>query len=159
MMKNRRLAAVLLAVLAVFTFVPMASAQSVPTLSNIRTGQHPDYDRVVLDMSGVTPDYRVRVSTSVVGCASGAPISMPGSNEILRVNVWGAAAHDDNGNSTYTGSRNFATPGLYNVRRIAFTCDFEADLGIAVGYANVGTWHRVFQLTNPSRLVIDIGRN
>jgi hypothetical protein len=158
-MMNRRLAAVLVAVLAVFTFVvPMASAQSVPTLSNIRTGQHPDYDRVVLDMSGLTPDYRVREVTGVGNCGSGSPVSMPGSNEILQVNVFGAAAHDDNGNLTYTGSRNFATPGLYNVRRVALTCDFEAVLGIAVGYNNAGTWHRVFQLTNPSRLVIDIGR-
>ncbi|MDT7788665.1 MAG: hypothetical protein QOF58_7084 [Pseudonocardiales bacterium] len=158
-MRNRRVTAVLVAVLAVFTFIPTASAQSVPTLSNIRTGQHPEYDRVVLDMSGVTPDFRVREVTGVVGCGSGAPISMPGSNEIISVHVWGAAAHDDNGNPTYTGSQNFATPGLYNVRRVALTCDFEADLGIAVGYANAGTWHRVFQLTNPARLVIDIGRN
>jgi hypothetical protein len=158
MMKYRRLAAVLVAVLTVFTFVPMASAQSVPTLSNIRTGQHPDFDRVVLDMSGVTPDYRIREVTGVANCGSGFPVSMPGSNEILAINVIGAAAHDDNGNPTYNGSRNFATPGLYNVRRVALTCDFEAVLGIAVGYDNPNAWHRVFQLTNPSRLVIDIGR-
>ncbi|WP_156212877.1 AMIN-like domain-containing (lipo)protein [Lentzea aerocolonigenes] len=157
-MKNRRVAAVLMAVLAVFTFIPTASAQSVPTLSNIRTGAHPDYDRVVLDMSGVTPDYRVREVAGVASCGSGAPVSMPGSNEVLSIYVHGAAAHDDNGNPTYTGSQNFATPGLNNVRRVALHCDFEAVLGIAVGYDNAGTWHRVFQLTNPSRLVIDIGR-
>ncbi|MET9627822.1 hypothetical protein ABZX92_10195 [Lentzea sp. NPDC006480] len=159
-MKNRRLAAVLMAVLAVFTFVvPMASAQTTPYLTNIRTGQHPEYDRVVLDMSGLTPDFRVREVSGVAGCASGAPISMPGSSEILAVQVLGAAAHDDNGNPTYTGSQNFATPGLYNVRRVALTCDFEADLGIAVGYANTSSWHRVTQLRDPARLVIDIGRN
>ena len=50
---NRRLAAVLLAVLTVFTFVPMASAQTTPTLSNIRTGQHNGFDRVVLDLRTV----------------------------------------------------------------------------------------------------------
>lgn len=158
MMRNRRLAAVLLAVLTVFTFVPMASAQSTPTLSNIRTGRNAGYDRVVLDLSGPTPDYRVREVTGVASCGSGAPVAMPGSNEILAVNVIGAAAHDENGNPTYTGPLNFATPDLVNVRRVALTCDFEGVLGIAVGYNNPNAWHRVFTLTSPYRLVIDVGQ-
>lgn len=156
-MKYRRLAAVLVAVLTVFTFMPMASAQSVPTLSNIRTGQHPGFDRVVLDMSGPTPDVRMREVTGVANCGSGFPVAMPGSAEILQVTLIGAAAHDDAGNPTYTGPQNFATPGLANVKRVALTCDFEATLGIAVGYANTSSWHRVFTLTSPNRLVIDIG--
>ena len=154
---NRRLAAVLVAVLAVFTFVPMASAQSTPTLSNIRTGQHDGFSRVVLDLSGLPTEHRVREVTGVANCGSGNPVSMPGSTEILEVTLIGAAAHDDNGNPTYTGSRNFATPGLTNINRVAFTCDFEATLGIAVGYANPNSWHRVFTLTSPNRLVIDVG--
>ena len=157
MMKYRRLAAVLVAVLTVFTFMPMASAQSVPTLSNIRTGQHAGFSRVVLDMSGLPTEHRVREVTSVADCGSGNPISMPGSTEILHVVLIGAAAHDDNGNPTYTGSRNFATPGLTNVNRVALTCDFEATLGIAVGYGNPNSWHRVFTLTSPNRVVIDVG--
>ena len=157
MMKNRRLAAVLLAVLAVFTLAPMASAQSTPTMSNIRTGLHTGYNRIVLDMSGLPTEHRVREVTSVSDCGSGNPISMPNSNEILEVTLIGAAAHDDNGNPTYTGPRNFEPPNLNNVRRIALTCDFEATLGIAVGYGNANSWHRVFTLTNPNRIVIDIG--
>jgi hypothetical protein len=153
---NRRLAAVLLAALTVFTFVPIASAQSTPTLSNIRTGRHSGFDRVVLDMSGLTADHRVREVTGVANCGSGNPIAMPG-NEILEVTVIGAAAHDDSGNPTYTGSRNFATPGLTNVRGVALTCDFEATLGVAVSYGNTYSWHRVFTLTSPHRIVIDIG--
>lgn len=157
MMKCRRLAAMLVAVLAVFTFMPIASAQSVPTLSNIRTGRHAGFDRVVLDMSGPTADVRLREVTGVANCGSGFPVPMPDSAEILQVTVIGAAAHDDAGNPTYTGPQNFATPGLTNVRRVALTCDFEAVLGIAVGYGNPDAWHRVFTLTSPNRLVIDIG--
>ncbi|NKE57991.1 hypothetical protein FXN61_14595 [Lentzea sp. PSKA42] len=155
---NRRLAALVLAATTVFTFVPMASAQSTPTLSNIRTGQHAGFNRVVLDMSGLPAEHRVREVAGVANCGSGDPISMPGSTEILEVVLIGAAAHDDNGNPTYTGSRNLAPPGLDNVRRVAFTCDFEATLGIAVGYGNASSWHRVFTLTNPNRVVIDIGQ-
>lgn len=156
-MMNKRMAAVLLAVLTVFTFVPVASAQSTPTLSNIRTGKNVGFDRVVLDMSGLPTEHRVREVTTVEHCASGNPIVMPGSNEMLHVTLIGAAAHDDNGNLTYTGSRNFATPGLQNVKRVALTCDFEAVLGIAVGYDSTSAWHRVFTLPNPNRVVIDIG--
>ena len=154
---NRRLAAVLLAVLTVFTFVPVASAQSTPTLSNIRTGRHADFDRVVLDMSGQPSEHRAMEVTTVENCGSGNPIAMPGSNEILHVVLFGAAAHDENGNPTYTGSRNFAPSGLTNVKRVALTCDFEATLGIAVGYDRAAAWHRVFTLTSPNRVVIDIG--
>lgn len=157
MNRHRRMAAALLAMLTVFAFVPMASAQSTPTLSNIRTGQHPGFNRVVLDLSGLPTEHRVREVTAVANCGSGNPISMPGSNEILEVVLIGAAAHDDNGNPTYTGSRNFATPNLDNVRRVALTCDFEATLGVAVGYNNTNSWHRVFTLTSPNRVVIDIG--
>ncbi len=157
MNRHRRMAAALLAMLTVFAFVPMASAQSTPTLSNIRTGQHPGFNRVVLDLSGLPTEHRVREVTAVANCGSGSPVSMPGSNEILAVVLIGAAAHDDNGNPTYTGSRNFATPNLDNVRRVALTCDFEATLGVAVGYNNTNSWHRVFTLTSPNRVVIDIG--
>ncbi|SDO03471.1 AMIN-like domain-containing (lipo)protein [Lentzea jiangxiensis] len=156
---NRRIAAVLVAVLAVFTFVPIASAQSTPTLSNIRTGQHAGFSRVVLDLSGLPAEHRVSEVTGVSNCGSGDPVTVAGSGirEILSVTLIGAAAHDDAGNPTYPGSRNFATPGLTHVRGVALTCDFEATLGIAVGYSNPSSWHRVFTLTSPNRLVIDIG--
>ncbi|MET9232466.1 hypothetical protein [Lentzea sp. NPDC003310] len=156
---NRRLVAVLAAVVAVFTFVPIASAQSTPTLSNIRTGQHNGFSRVVLDLSGLPTEHRVSEVTSVANCGSGNPITVAGGqvNEILSVTLIGAAAHDDNGNLTYMGSRNFATPGLSHVRGVALTCDFEATLGVAVGYSNPNSWHRVFTLTSPNRLVIDVG--
>ncbi|MDX3656182.1 hypothetical protein PV646_02580 [Streptomyces sp. ID05-26A] len=156
---NKRLVAVLTAALAVFTFVPVASAQSTPTLSNIRTGQNVGFSRVVLDLTGLPTEHRVSEVTSVSQCASGNPITVagPGINEILSVTLIGAAAHDDNGNLTYTGSQNFATPGLSHVRGVALTCDFEATLGVAVGYTNPYSWHRVFTLTSPNRLVIDVG--
>ncbi|MFD4671586.1 hypothetical protein ACFWNN_17755 [Lentzea sp. NPDC058450] len=156
---NRRLVAVLVAALAVFTLAPMASAQGTATLSDIRTGQHNGFSRVVLDLSGLPSEHRVSEVTSIAHCASGNPITVAGGqvNEILAVTVIGAAAHDDNGNLTYTGSRNFATPGLSNIRGVALTCDFEATLGIAVGYSNTASWHRVFTLTSPNRLVIDVG--
>jgi hypothetical protein len=152
---NKRIVAVLLAVLAVFTLAPVASAQSTPTLSDIRTGRHATFDRVVLDMSGQPAEHWAMERSEVSHCASAEPIAVPG-NKVLLVTLIGAAAHDENGNPTYTGSRNFPTPGLGNVRGIAFQCDWEGTLNIAVGYDDTYAAHRVFTLTNPNRVVIDI---
>lgn len=151
----RRIGAVLLAVLTVFTLAPVASAQGMALLSDIRTGRHADFDRVVLDLSGQPFEYRVMERPEVTQCASGAPISVPG-NEVLLVVLIGASGYDENGNPTYTGSRNFPTPGLGNVGGVAITCDWET-LDVAVGYDDTYAWHRVFTLTNPNRVVIDIG--
>jgi hypothetical protein len=152
---KKRLAAVLLAVLAVFTFVPIASASGPAELNNIRTGRHDHFDRIVLDMTGLPSDFQSREITSVTDCGAGNPVAVPG-NEVLESVFHYARAHDDNYNPTYPGPRNFPTPGLANVRGIAFTCDFEATLGIAVGYDDPNSWHKVYTLTNPDRVVIDV---
>lgn len=152
---KKRLGAVLLAVAAVFTFVPVASAQGHAELTNIRTGKHDGYERVVLDLNGLPSNSMSRESTEVSNCASGNPVPMAG-NEILETMFFGAASYDENYNPTYTGPRNFVPQGLTNVKGIAFTCDFEATMGIAVSYDNPNSWHKVFTLTNPDRVVIDI---
>ncbi|MDX8145355.1 hypothetical protein SK854_24815 [Lentzea sp. BCCO 10_0061] len=152
---KKRLGAVLLAVAAVFTFVPVASAQGHAELTNIRTGKHDGYERVVLDLNGLPSNSMSREATEVSNCASGNPVPMAG-NEILETMFFGAASYDENFNPTYTGPRNFVPQGLTNVKGIAFTCDFEATMGIAVSYDNPNSWHKVFTLTNPDRVVIDI---
>lgn len=157
----KRVVVLLLAVVAVFSFIPAssgmaASATGTPTLTDIRTGRHATFDRVVLDLNGQRPEYFVNEVDQLVNCGSGQPVSVPG-NGFLEVRLAPAAAHDEFGNPTYTGPRNFPTPGLANVRGVALTCDFEANLTVGVGYANANSWHRVFLLDNPTRVVIDIG--
>ncbi|MCR3748371.1 AMIN-like domain-containing (lipo)protein [Lentzea californiensis] len=152
---KKRLGAVLLAVAAVFTFVPMASAQGHAELTNIRTGKHDGFERIVLDMNGLPSNHQSRETGSVANCASGNPVPVQG-NEILQSVFHYAASYDENFDPTYTGPRNFSPAGLTNVKTIAFTCDFEATLGIAVGYDDPDSWHKVFTLTNPDRVVIDV---
>ncbi|MFJ8961217.1 hypothetical protein ACIRG5_17690 [Lentzea sp. NPDC102401] len=152
---KKRLGAVLLAVAAVFTFVPVASAQGHAELTNIRTGKHDGYERVVLDLNGLPSNSMSREATEASNCASGNPVPMAG-NEILETMFFGAASYDENFDPTYTGPRNFVPQGLTNIKGIAFTCDFEATMGIAVSYDNTNSWHKVFTLTNPDRVVIDI---
>lgn len=153
---KKRLAAVLLAVLVVFTFVPVASAQGHAELTAIRTGKHDHFERIVLDMNGLPSNSMSREATEVSNCGSGNPVTMPGSVEILETMLFSAASYDENFNPTYTGPRNFSPQGLENVKGIAITCDFEATLGIAVGYTDPDSWHKVYTLTNPDRVVIDV---
>ncbi|WP_434440125.1 AMIN-like domain-containing (lipo)protein [Lentzea sp. E54] len=152
---KKRLTAVLLAVLAVFTFVPMASASGHAELTNIRTGKHDGFERIVLDMNGLPSNSLSREATEVSNCGSGNPVPV-GGQEVLETMHFGAASYDENFDPTYTGPRNFVPQGLTNVKGVAITCDFEATLGIAVGYENPDSWHKVFTLTNPDRVVIDV---
>lgn len=152
---KKRLAAVLLAVLAVFTFVPIASASGPAQLTDIRTGKHDRFERIVLDMNGLPSNFQSQETTEVVNCGSGNPIAVPGA-EILHSVFHYAATYDENFDPTYTGPRNFVPQGLTNVKGIAITCDFEATLNIAVGYNDPDSWHKVYTLTNPDRVVIDV---
>jgi len=152
---KKRIGAVLLAVAAVFTVVPVASASGHAELTNIRTGKHENFERIVLDLNGLPSNSLSREATEVSNCASGNPVPMAGT-EILETMFHSAASYDENFNPTYTGPRNFVPQGLTNVKGIAFTCDFEATMGIAVSYDNPNSWHKVFTLTNPDRVVIDI---
>jgi hypothetical protein len=132
-----------------------ASATSTPVLTGIRTGQHPGYDRIVLDMSGPAPGVSYRNVDELIEDASGQIAWLTGEY-FVAVTATPAAAHDVAGNSTYTGERKFRTRNLRNVMAVAVTGDFEGYLSIGLG-TRTRTWVRVFTLTAPTRVVIDVG--
>ncbi len=152
---KKRFTAVLLAVLAAFTFVPAASASGHAELTGIQTGKHDGFERVVLTMNGLPSGSVSNEVTEVWDCAADKRVPVAGQ-EIVNTTLFSAATYDENFNRTYTGPRNFVPQGLTNVKGIAISCDFEATLGIAVGYANPSSTHQVYTLTNPDRVVIDI---
>ena len=133
-----------------------ASATSTPTLTAIRTGQHPGFDRVVLDLSaGATPSASYRHVDELIEDASGEIAWLTGEY-FVAVRVSPAAAHNDAGVSTYSGPTKFRTRNLRNVMAVAVTGDFEGVLSIGLG-TRTRTWVRVFTLTGPNRVVIDVG--
>ena len=154
---KKRLGAVLLAVAAVFTFVPVASAQGHAELTNIRTGKHDGFERIVLDMNGLPGNYvsKETAPAEISHCNTGDPVPLQGA-EVLHSTIYGAATYDENFDPTYFGPRNFVPQGLTNVKGVAITCDFEGTLGIAVSYDDPESWHKVFTLANPDRLVVDV---
>jgi hypothetical protein len=153
----RALAVLFTAFAAIVTMVSTASASSTSTvLTNVRVGAHETYDRIVLDFSGPAPTVPVaEVVPELFYDGSGKPVNLEGTF-FYQVMSRPAAAHDDNGQPTYTGSRKFTTPQLSNVQAFALTGDFEGQLTVGLGYRRA-TWQTVTVLTNPTRVVIDIG--
>lgn len=137
---------------------PTASqAPSTPMLTGIRTGVHPTFDRIVLDLtSGYRPEVTARFTDELTRDGSGEIEWLTGC-VFTDVAVHGARAHDDAGNSTYPGPQKFRTRNLTNVMAVAITGDFEATLSVGVGMRKQ-TWVKVFTLTGPNRVVIDVGR-
>lgn len=144
----KRIAAALIAAGVALSIVPAASAAEYAQLTNVRTGHHATFDRVVFDLTGGQVQDSVRSIAEPVGCGSGKPISAPGK-EFLEVRLQPADGH------SYTGSRKITT-GYATAQSVVFTCDFEADLSIAIGVGHANPTYRAYYLTNPLRYVVDI---
>lgn len=119
-------------------------------LTDIRTAGHPGFDRIVIEFNGALAAYDVRrqANATFTQDASGLPSQLAGSAR-LRIVFRHASAHE-----TYRGS-NDLTPRLTNVREARLIGDFEGVTTWGVGLSRQ-TCIRVFTLTNPSRLVVDV---
>jgi uncharacterized membrane protein len=109
----------------------------------------------VLDLSGPAPTVTNRWVDELIADASGEVVWLTGEF-FVDVVANPAAAHNDAGNPTYTGSQKFRTRNLRNVMAVAVTGDFEGYLSIGLGTRRQ-TWVRTSTLTSPTRVVIDVG--
>ena|SRR5947208_3415024 len=124
-----------------------------PHLVGIRTGRHATFDRLVLDLNGAAPGYKVGYVKVVRHDASGRVIDMRG-NYFIMVRLTPADAHTSNGTSTYTGPHKFWV-GYPELRQVAFAGDFEGVVSIGLGLRPHNGF-RVFTLHDPTRIVVDI---
>ena len=129
-----------------------AGAQSAPTLTDVRAGSHPGFDRVVFEFRGGLPEHRISYVNQLVEDGSGNPVSVAGAAD-LQVVFHGANAHNENG-SPSVGPRRFS-PGLPAVKEIAQVGDFEAVVTYGIGLDRRRPI-TVSTLSGPSRLVIDV---
>ena len=128
-------------------------------VTNVRTGQHYCFDRLVIDLNGPVGGYTVRYVPQVTQDGSGLPIPLRGQ-AFLQVTV-NAPAYDDKGDSTY----NPANPkeltdvsGYQTFRQVAWAGSFEGYSSLGLG-VRARLPFRVFTLAGPdtgSRLVIDV---
>jgi hypothetical protein len=129
-------------------------------LTNVRTGRHACFDRLVLDVDGkITNGYSVRYVTQVRAEGSGFVVPLRGGARLAVIAR--VPAYDDLGNATYTPAdtrelRNVA--GYRTFRQVAWAGSFEGQTTLGLG-VRARLPFRVFTLAGPgdgSRLVIDV---
>jgi hypothetical protein len=136
-----------------FTTGPKSSAggSGQAELYAIAAGCHSTYDRFVIRARFATPGYQVRYVQKVVHDPSGQPVSLPGAAR-LRVVIRQARAHTLGGTSLLPAA---LTPACPNLRKVKGAGDFEGIVSFGLGLQRK-TGFRVFRLTNPKRIVVDI---
>lgn len=123
-------------------------------LTAIRVGEHPGYDRVVLQFSGGMPTYSVDRTGTVYADPKGTPVALAGQ-AFLRVVFRGASATCPQPLAkTYTGPSTL-TPFYPELLVVSAAGDFEGYLSFGIGLATQGSYH-VSILTDPYRVVIDV---
>ena len=130
-------------------------------VTNVRTGRHACFDRLVVDLRGRAPGYDVRYVTNVTQDGSGFVVPLRGGAK-LQI-VVRAPAYDANGRSTYrpANQRELTNvAGFSTFRQVAYAGSFEGQTTIGLG-VRARLPFRVFTLAgsgSDTRLVVDVAR-
>jgi hypothetical protein len=128
-------------------------------LTAMRVAHHQGYDRVVFELDGAVPGYRVAYVREVLEDPSGRQVRIQGDARLL-VTLRGATTDTTFQTaqgatpSSYTGPRRLL-PDLPSVIEVRLVGDFEAVLSAGIGVDHTVPF-RVFTLTNPTRVVVDV---
>ncbi|GAC1503203.1 MAG: hypothetical protein NVS2B15_25960 [Pseudarthrobacter sp.] len=128
-------------------------------VTNVRTGQHYCFDRMVVDLNGSVKGYTVRYVPAVIQDGSGKEIPMRGS-AFLQVTV-NAPSYDGTGAPTYSPvepKELSDVSGYQTFRQVAYVGSFEGYTSLGLG-VRARLPFRVIALEGPgsgSRLVVDV---
>lgn len=138
--------------------VSPAGAGAKLTVSDIRTGRHDDFDRVVYELGGEgTPGWRVGYVDKAFQDGSGNEIALAGG-AVLQVLIDGSAYPFDSGVEQYAGPNPvLAQPGG-SVVEVNGSGVFEGVTQSFIGVTEPGTPFVVYSLTGPTRVVVDVAR-
>jgi hypothetical protein len=114
-------------------------------------GCHATFDRLVIRARSATPRYDVRYVNRIVADGSGRPVSLLGTKRI-RVVIRDARGHTQGGTNLLPS---VITPLCSNLRQVKLAGDFEGVVTFGLGLRRK-TGFRVFRLTGPTRVVIDV---
>ncbi|CAM5260759.1 hypothetical protein ACFY8X_24810 [Streptomyces tanashiensis] len=139
-----------------------AAVAAAPTCAHIcvlgvRTATHDTYDRVVIDLGeGTVPAWTTSEQTTPLywgeeGSQTQVPIQ---GDSYLKVTLMPAETFDVNYQSTYTSprSQSFGYPSLKG-QALVYSFEDSNTFGLALG---PHTSYKVFKLTAPNRIVIDV---
>ncbi|WP_406232997.1 hypothetical protein [Nocardia sp. NBC_01009] len=126
------------------------------TVTDIRIGHQPGFDRVVYDLGGVgVPGWIVQYADRAVQDGSGTIIDVAGRS-ILEVQITGSAYPFDSGATPYAGPDPATDPSAPAVAGVYRSNVFEGTTQSFIGVHADRPPFSVTTLTNPTRLVIDI---
>jgi hypothetical protein len=136
-----------------FTTAPKTSAGGggQAQLFAVAVGCHRSFDRLVIRATLATPGYDVRYVTRIVADPSGNPVSLLGTKRI-RVILRHARGHTSGGANLLPS---VLTPRCPNLRQVKRAGDFEGVVSFGLGLRRK-TGFRVFRLTSPTRVVVDV---
>ncbi|GAC58053.1 hypothetical protein GOHSU_29_00360 [Gordonia hirsuta DSM 44140 = NBRC 16056] len=124
------------------------------TVTEVRTGAHEGFDRVVFEFAGRgTPGWRIDYTDRPAEAGSGHPVELPGSG-VISVALTGVGYPFDTGRTPFTGT----VPGAGEITRVQVGGPFEGEVLAFVGTAAVRPAVTVSALTSPTRVVLDIAR-
>jgi hypothetical protein len=112
---------------------------------------HPTYDRVAIRARFGTPAYDVRYVRRVLIDGPGTPLRLLGARRIHAV-MRNARGHTNGGTNLLPRT---LTPLCPNLRQVKQAGDFEGVVSLGLGLRR-RTGFRVFRLTGPTRVVVDI---
>jgi hypothetical protein len=136
------------------TDVKRTLASTAAVLKEIRTGRHPDFDRVVFEFeNNQIPGYHVEyIDRPVRTCGAGRIVDISGYG-FLFVRLMPAQSHNDAGEPTLRAQE--FVPRLPVIKELKQLCDFEADVQWVLGLSSPNRY-RVLELYNPARVIIDV---
>ncbi len=141
--------------------LPEANSRMVLSpVTNVRTGRHACYDRLVVDLGGRAAGYDVRYVSTVHQDGSGFVVPLRGGAK-LQIVVRASSYDLDSGKATYSpkNSKELTNVAGYRTfRQLAFAGSFEGQTTIGLG-VRARLPFRVYTLAGPgsnSRLVIDV---
>lgn len=122
-------------------------------LTAIRTATHPGYDRLVFEFSGKLPSHTfVQWAPRITQDGSGATVPAAG-NAFLQIGLGGVTGYTKNHTSSFGPLRR--STGNQNLNQVLHAGEFEGMISFGASLMS-RTSYKVFKLTKPSRLVIDV---
>ncbi|MBO1751711.1 AMIN domain-containing protein [Actinotalea sp. BY-33] len=122
---------------------------------DLRFGVHDGFDRLVLDLSGPgQPGWLGEYTDDPRLAGSGAPVELAGEAS-LQTHVRGVVYPTEEGAEEYAGPQRFRPGSAGVVQEVVYGAIYEGQLELYVGLTSEEPF-RVFQLEDPTRLVIDV---
>lgn len=132
-----------------------ADAEAGLLATTVSVGVYPAYDRVTFNLDGEgAPGYSVRYADEAVEDGSGASLDVDG-DAVLQVTITGTRYPDEG--ETYEGGPGIFSPdGAEEVEQVRLLSTFEGQTQAFIGVDDADTPFRVFTLSEPARLVVDV---